>query len=227
MLARKRPDGTPHSRRMTMRQLLLGLIEAPPPTFDNFVTGRNGPALAALHALGGAGLTEPCVYIWGVAGSGRSHLLAAWSARMRRDGAREFHAIDDADALADDAQGALFTLYNRAREGAATLLVAGSHSPAQLDLRDDLKSRLAWGLSFEIRALSDDEKRAALIERAAGLGMLLTLEMCDYLFARARRDMPSLIALVDALDRHSLETRRPVTLPLLRELLNQNHNLPL
>lgn len=210
-----------------MRQLLLGLIEAPPPTFDNFVTGRNGPALAALHVLGGAGATEPCLYIWGAAGSGRSHLLAAWSARMRSDGAREFHAIDDVDTLADDAQGALFTLYNRARDGAASLLVAGSCPPAQLDLRDDLKSRLAWGLSFEIRALSDDEKRAALIERAAGLGMLLTPEMCDYLFARARRDMPSLIALVDALDRHSLETRRAVTLPLLRELLNQNHNLPL
>jgi DnaA family protein len=206
-----------------MRQMLLALVEPPPPTFDNFVTGRNGAALAALRNLGMADAKERCIYLWGEAGSGRSHLLAAWQATAKPGAC---HAVDGVETLDDAEQIALFNLYNSARAGECSLLVAGNLPPSQLALRDDLKSRLAWGLGFEIFALSDDEKRAALKTRAAARGMRLTDEMLDYLMSRARRDMPTLIALIDALDRHSLETRRTVTLPLLRELLSQNRPLP-
>ena len=58
-----------------------------------------------------------------------------------------------------------------------------------------------------------------LADHAASRGLPLPREVCDYLLTRARRDMPSLLAAVDALDRYSLETRRPVTVPLARELL--------
>ena len=210
---------------MTMRQMLLGLKQAPPQTFDNFVAGRNQAALAALRLLGTAAASDRCVYLWGAAGSGRSHLLAAW--RASRAGNANCHAIDDVQGLDEAAQIALFNLYNRARAGEAWLLVAGHQPPTQLDLRDDLRSRLAWGLGFEILPLTDDEKRAALTRHAQQLGMGVSPEILDYLLTRARRDMPSLIALVEALDRFSLETKRPVTTPLLRELLNQNQTLPL
>jgi DnaA-homolog protein len=40
-----------------------------------------------------------------------------------------------------------------------------------------------------------------------------------YLLTHFRRDMPSLMALLDALDRFSLEQKRAVTLPLLRTML--------
>ena len=208
-----------------MRQMVLGLSEAAPPTFNNFVPGRNAAALAALAALGTPASTDRCLYLWGEAGSGRSHLLAAWHARQADDNA--CFVIDDVDRLDEVAQIALFNLYNRARAGEAWLLVAGPCTPAQLALRDDVRSRLAWGLSFEILPLTDNEKRAALINRAREHGMQMAPEMLDYLLSRARRDMPSLIALIDALDLYSLETKRPVTLPLVRELLNQNQTLPL
>ena len=39
--------------------------------------------------------------------------------------------------------------------------------------------------------------------------------------------MPSLTQLVEVIDRHSLQTKRPVTLSLLRELLSQNQTLPI
>jgi DnaA family protein len=210
---------------MNMRQMVLGLSEGAPPTFDNFVPGRNAAALAALAALGTPAAADRCLYLWGEPGSGRSHLLTAW--RTRHAGAGHCHAIDDVERLDAAAQIALFNLYNRARAGDAWLLVAGPCAPAQLTLRDDVKSRLSWGLSFEILPLTDDEKRAALSNRAREHGMPMTPEMLDYLLSRARRDMPSLIALIDALDMFSLETKRPLTLPLVRELLNQNQTLPL
>ena len=206
-----------------MRQMLLSLVEPPPPGFDNFVVGRNGAAIDALRAFALPGSAEHCIYLWGEPGSGCSHLLQAWQSAAP---AGECHAVDQVDSLGDTAQIDLFNLYNRARAGECRLLVAGRLPPARLALRDDLKSRLAWGLGFEILALSDQEKRAALKTHGAGRGMQLSDEMLDYLLTRAPRDMPSLIALVDALDRHSLEAQRSVTLPLLRELLSQNRPLP-
>lgn len=208
---------------MTMRQMVLALSAAPPQTFANFVPGRNGAALAALEALGTPRSEERCIYLWGEPGSGRSHLLAAWQAAHA--GEPRCQVVDDVDSLDETAQIAMFSLYNRARAGAAWLLVAGNAAPASLALREDLKSRLAWGLAFEILPLTDQEKRGALAARAAASGIRLTPEMLDYLLSRTRRDMSSLIAQIDALDRHSLETKRAITLPLLREILNQNQSL--
>jgi DnaA family protein len=180
--------------------------------------------VATLAAFGTPALADRCIYLFGAPGSGRSHLLAAWKA-ARGDALCE--TVDDVERLDDAGQIALFNRYNDARAGTAWLLVAGNAPPAALAVRDDLKSRLAWGLAFEAQPLTDEEKRAALTARAAASGMRLGTDMIDYLLSRARRDMPSLIAIVDALDRLSLETKRPVTLPLLRDLLNQNHSLPL
>ena len=210
---------------MNSGQMLLELSDPPLPTFANFVPGRNAAALAALRALGSPDSGDRCVYLWGEPGSGRSHLLAAWRTKHAANPA--CHAIDDVGALGESAQIDLFNRYNHARDGHALLLVAGDLPPAQLVLRDDVKSRLAWGLAFEIMPLTDDEKRAALMQRALGRGMRVNPEMLDYLMTRSRRDMTSLIALLEALDRLSLQTKRPLTVPLLRELLNRNQSLPL
>jgi DnaA family protein len=45
--------------------------------------------------------------------------------------------------------------------------------------------------------------------------------MSDYLLHHGRRDLPSLLAVLDALDRYSLQTKRQITLPLVREVLQQ------
>ena len=209
---------------MNSGQMLLELSDPPLPTFDNFVPGRNAAALAALLALGSPATSDRCVYLWGVPGSGRSHLLAAWRAVHASNPA--CCAVDDVGTLDETAQIALFNRYNHVRDGHGSLLVAGDLPPAQLVLRDDVKSRLAWGLGFEILPLTDDEKRAALMQRASERGMRINPEMLDYLMTRSRRDMISLIALLEALDRLSLQTKRAPTVPLLRELLTRNQSLP-
>ena len=232
-----------------MAQLLLELAAPPQPTLDNFVAGAgggngaggaagaagvNGAALAALRVFGTAASADRCLYLWGVRGSGRTHLLAAWR-RLREAGALlendagsgAWITQDDVETLDEAAQIDLFNRINAARGGHGYVLAAGRSAPAQLPLRDDLKSRLAWGLTFEIIALSDEDKRAALLAHAASRSMTINADVLAYLMTHVRRDMPTLAGIVDALDRFSLETKRPVTLPLVRELLAQNRTLDL
>jgi DnaA family protein len=128
-------------------------------------------------------------------------------------------ALDDVDRLGAAAQLAAFDLYNALREKNGALIASASAPPVQLELREDLVTRLAWGLVYQAHALSDEDKARALADHAATRGWPLSREVSDYLLTRARRDMPSLLATLEALDRYSLETRRPVTVPLVRELL--------
>ena len=98
--------------------------------------------------------------------------------------------------------------------GAAAML-----PPAQLGLREDLRTRLAWGLVYQLHSLSDDEKIDALTLSAHARGLSLSVGVIPYLLTHYRRDMQSLMTILDALDHYSLETKRPITLPLMRELL--------
>ena len=218
-----------------MKQLLLDIAPPPAPTLDNFVPGRNGELVIALYALANGASHERFIYLWGAAGSGCSHLLRAVLDAARRNGRRTawfdsaaaafdaaedmFYAVDDVHRLGPEAQIAMFNLYNRIRGGSGVLIVGGNAPPAQLRLRADLVTRLASGLVYQVHGLNDDEKSAALRRHAEARGFRLSPEVADYVLRHARRDMPSLLALLDALDRHSLETKRAITMPLLRELL--------
>jgi len=221
-----------------MKQLALDLTPAPSPTLENFVVGRNAELAQNLLLLGSGIARERFVYLWGVVGCGRSHLLKATVAAMRRAGSSAAYvacapgvrlpegaegmdcvALDDVDTLAADQQLAAFHLYNALRERRCALLAAGAAPPVQLPLREDLVTRLSWGLVYQVHALTDEEKALALTDQAARRGFNLAPEVCDFLLTRGRRDMPSLLAMLDALDRYSLETKRPVTVPLVRDLL--------
>ncbi len=194
------------------RQLALPISPPSEPTLENFVPGANAELLARLRALAAGELAESVLYLWGEAGSGRSHLLAA-SARPG------LVVADDVERLEATGQIALFNAINAARDAGGTVLAAGNAPPAQLALRDDLKSRLAWGLVYQVKPLTDAEKALTLHGEAARRGLKLSDEVVWYLLTHVRRDLRSLIALLDRVDRASLEQRRAVTLPLVRELI--------
>jgi DnaA family protein len=194
------------------RQLALPISPAPEPTLENFVPGANAELLARLRALAAGELAESVLYLWGEPGSGRSHLLAA-SARPGLE------VADDVERLNAAGQIALFNAINAARDAGGTVLAAGNAPPAQLALREDLKSRLAWGLVYQVKPLTDAEKALTLHGEAARRGLKLSDEVVWYLLTHVRRDLRSLIALLDRIDRASLEQRRAVTLPLVRELI--------
>lgn len=197
-----------------MQQLPLEISPRPEPSFGNFVAGANREALEAVRALAAGTAAEPIVYLWGEAESGRTHLLRA--------AARENPGLtiaDDVEALDAEAQQALFVAINEARDGRARVLAAGGRAPAQLPLRDDLRTRLAWGLVYQLKRLSDPEKRAHLHAAARERGLVLGDGVADYLLARLPRGLTTLNAVLDRLDRVSLAKKRPLTLPLVREAL--------
>ena len=204
-----------------MRQLVLEISPQRAPTFGNFVVGRNEELVAKLKDLSAGGLAETVVYLWGENGSGRSHLLAATLRAAAHLG--RIVVSDDVDSLDAAGQIALFSRINEIRENfherAGTLLAAGSAPPAQLALRDDLKSRLAWGLVYQVRTLTDAEKATYLREEAARRGLRIADEVVAYLLAHVRRDLPTLVAILAHLDEYSLSRQRPLTLPLVREAL--------
>jgi DnaA family protein len=129
------------------------------------------------------------------------------------------YLLDDCDQLSEEQQIAAFALFNQVREAGGSWVASANQAPAQLKLREDLRTRLGWGLIYELHGLSDEEKLDALSKSAESRGLSLSPGVLPYLLTHFRRDMPSLSAMLDALDRYSLETQRPITLPLLRELL--------
>ena len=197
-----------------MQQLPLDISPAQVPAFDNFVAGGNAEALAAVRALAAGTLRESIVYVWGEAGSGRSHLLQA---AQRAN--PELAIADDVQSLDADGQQRLFVAINAAREHGHGVLAAGDKPPAALELREDLRTRLAWGLVYELHPLGDDAKRAHLIALAERRGLALPAEVASYLLTRLPRDFASLNRVMEALDKHSLARQRSLTVPLVREAL--------
>jgi DnaA family protein len=200
-----------------VEQLPLEISPPPEPSLDNFLAGANAEALARVRALAGGTLAEAIVYLWGEPGSGRTHLLRA-AARANPS----LVVADEVQALEPDAQQALFNAINAARDGGAAVLAAGDAPPAQLALRDDLRTRLAWGLVYQLKPLSEAEKAQHLRAEAGRRGLELPDEVVGYLLTRLPRDLYSLKGILDRLDRHSLVRQRPLTLPLVREVLQSN-----
>ncbi|HVG05118.1 MAG TPA: DnaA regulatory inactivator Hda [Burkholderiaceae bacterium] len=206
----------------TPRQLTLDLVKPARPSLDNFVVGRNAEAVAALRAVAD-GSGEHFVYLWGETGAGRSHLLRALGLRPS-DGIQFFDAqiplflVDDVDGCSESQQQRLFVLLNEIRAvSTARFVGAGSTAPMQLPLRDDVRTRLASGLVYQIHALSDEEKALALSAHAASRGLALPAEVIDYLLTHMPRDMRTLVAVVDALDTYALSVKKQLTVALVRQ----------
>ncbi|MCL2523362.1 MAG: DnaA regulatory inactivator Hda [Betaproteobacteria bacterium] len=215
-----------------MRQLILDLLPDSPPSLDNFVAGGNGETLAALTGWLAGVWPDTSFCLVGEPSSGRSHLLLASdfcyadaAANPSLDGVsgEAALAVDNVDRLDAAGQVALFALFNQIKAGGGRLLTAAPQPPAHLALREDLRTRLGSGLIYRLRPLTDAEKAAAIAAQASERALRLPPEIIAYLLRHAARDMRALSALVVALDRYTLEQKRPVTLPLLRELLTMEN----
>lgn len=211
-----------------MQQLLLDIRPAARPTLDNFIPGPNRELLGHLENWLAGETGETALYIWGPPGSGKTHLLNALAAKSGGtvwDGRGEIEpdapliAVDDVESLAEPAQIAVFDAYNRAKAAGRRFVAAGENAPAGLKLREDLRTRLGWGLVYRLYPLSDADMQAALAKHAQDLGFDLDPAIASWLLTRASRNLGYLLQIVEALDRYSLQTKRRITLPLLKEVL--------
>ena len=214
-----------------MRQLTLDLLPDSPPTLDNYSPGGNGETVGALTAWLAGELADTSFCLHGEAGCGKSHLLlasafdyvdAAANPALAGVRASEQLAVDNVDALDAAGQIALFALFNQLKMAGGRLLTAASQPPAHLALREDLRTRLGSGLIYRLQPLSDAEKAAAIAGLAKERALKLSPEVIAYLLRHVSRDMRTLAMLVVALDQYTLEQKRPVTLPLLREMLRDS-----
>ena len=216
----------------TPPQLLLGLGPEPEATLDNFVAGRNQELLHTLRNLAARPDPERFIHLWGEPASGRTHLLRALGRRpagtyraiAAGEPVAEFsaditcYAIDDVDLLDRLGAAALFQLINQCRQHPGCAVVTSARqAPAQLQLREDLRTRLGWGLVFRVERLDDADTEAALMLHARQIGVDLAPEVVYYLMTRFARDMRFLTRLIEQLDRYALAHHRPLTVPLVRE----------
>jgi DnaA-homolog protein len=217
-----------------MQQVPLPLVPRAQGRFDNYLPGPNAAVVAQL-----ASELPPRapVYLWGEPGSGKTHLLQAVAHACRQRGlpvglfevatplpwAFDEHwralLFDDVHAFSAEQQHQAFALCVEAQTRGLAWLASGAVPPVDLPLRDDLRSRLAWGQTHALKTLHEEETLAALGQEAERRGIALTPEVLRYLLSRYSRDLSSLMRLLDRLDQYSLARGRAVTVPLLRTLL--------
>lgn len=215
-----------------MNQIALDLLASAPPSLENYVVGRNAECLQSLRAIAAGRREQRFVYLWGAAGSGRTHLLRALAQHGRLlspdsatasfafDASCALYAADDADRMDAERQQALFHLFNQVQASpGAALVTSTAQPPLALAMREDLRSRLGWGLVFELQLLDDADKTSALRALAAQRGVAIAPDVLPWLLTHRSRDIRMLLAEFDAIDRHALERKRPITLALVREWL--------
>ena len=225
------------------KQLPLALRWPAHQRLDSFVMGDNAAGLDILRRAA-AGDDIEHVFLAGGAGSGKSHLLIGVCAEaiakqrsaqyldlsrvdgelantIRRMGGSDVLAIDNVDVIVgiDEAEHALFDLYNRCRAEGSTLLFAASEPPGALGLGlPDLVSRLSACTQWQLRPLDESARRDIIRKLGARRGLELDEVVVDWLFTRKARDLGSLVALLDQIDRAALAAQRRVTVPFLRQL---------
>ena len=227
-----------------MRQIPLAIGPDPLHTFDGYLPGANGAALAHLRALADAlphaqQQAPAPVYLWGPAGSGKTHLLRALAHAIQLQGQRVgwFDAdspppwpfdeqwtlllLDRCEGFDDARQQAAFSLFIEASGRGLQIAAAGSLPPIDLPLRDDLRTRLGWGHVFALVPLTESDTRAALRREADRRGIFLSDEVMGYLLTRFSRDLQHLMALLERLDEFALSQHRAVTVPLLRRMFEE------
>lgn len=228
-----------------MKQIALDIGLPSGPTLTNFCVGPNEAALKHLALYVGDSSnavrhTPVPTYLWGNDGCGKSHLLKAVYEALRERGASvgwldasvqnppPFHAqwaavlMDDVHLYSAQQQHVAFNWFVNAQTHQCWVLAAGALPPFDLKLREDLTTRLGWGHVFQLHILSEPEQRAVLRQAADTRGMFLSDEVMNFMLTHFSRDLGSLMELLNWIDHYALQTKRNITIPLIKSMMENN-----
>ena len=226
-----------------MKQIALDIGLASGPTLESFFPGPNEAVKQHLELWVGentrAATRSPVpTYLWGMSGSGKTHLLKAVREALREQGAvvgwldasnpepepfNEAWAavlLDDVHQYSAVQQHAAFTWFVNAQTHQRWVLAAGDAPPSGLQVREDLRTRLGWGHVFGLKVLSEPECRAVLRQAADARGVFLSDEVMDFMLTRFSRDLGSLMELLELIDGYALQTKRAITIALIRSMMD-------
>ncbi len=222
-----------------MQQMALDIGLKPVASLASFLAGPNVAALEHLKLWASSALRSPVPsYLWGESASGKTHLLKAVREALREQGAQvgwldaslheppEFNPawsaviLDEVHLYTAVQQHAAFNWFINAQTEQRWVLAAGTLPPADLQLRDDLRTRLGWGHVFALHVLTEPERRAVLRQEADARGVFLSDEVMDFMLKRFSRDLGSLMQLLQQLDGYALSTKRAITIPLIKNMLD-------
>jgi len=214
-------------------------------TFANYVPDNNSAVVDSLkNQL--SNKDGSYIYLWGKAGVGLSHLLQAACQEATEKGGSAIYlpmqelinldpnilkgmdeldlvCIDDIELIGNNKpwQEAMFFLFNRLQQNNGALLVAANAIPQQVGIKlQDLVSRLASGVIYQVQALSEEGKRVLLQRRAKDSGLELADEATQYILNRAERGVPRLLEILAVLDEVSLASHRKLTIPFIKETMD-------
>jgi DnaA family protein len=217
-------------------------------TFNNFFPGTNQEIITHLQKCI-AGVGEQQIFLWGKSGQGKSHLLQACCREAQSQNHSSFYfdlstlslpdpvilsGLDNCDIVCLDNieqiagnpawEQAFFNFYNQHRNYSHKLIISASVAPNEIAIQlPDLKTRLNWGLTLKIRALADTNRINALIFKADQMGFEISPQVGNFLLTHSDRDLPSLWDLLEKLDRASLAAKRKLTIPFLKQILNETN----
>lgn len=209
-------------------------------TLDNFIAGDNQQLVFSLTDPG-----ESLVFLWGEQGAGKSHLLQAITSSYLKQGKSALYiplqisedwspdmleglemmdliCLDELDNIVghDIWEEALFHFFNRIRETGGRLILAACMNAHNLAINlPDLRSRLCWGVTYQVKPLNDQGKIEVLRSRAGKRGLKMNDDVANYLMKHASRDMQTLVDLLDKLDYASLAEQRKLTVPFIKQFL--------
>jgi DnaA family protein len=221
-----------------MQQFTLDVAVDISPSLDNFLSIGNEAVHQHLRLWLDAKQRSPVpIYLWGEPATGKTHLLRALERGLTERGepfgritadtaeppsfnpAWRVVLMDDVHLYTSVQQHAVFNWFVNSATVGCSVVATGDATPAALLLRDDLRSRLGWGDIFALQALSDVTQREVLRASAHARGLQLTDEVLDYMSTRFSRDLGNLMQWLDKLDQYALQTKRAITVPLLKEML--------
>jgi DnaA regulatory inactivator Hda len=210
---------------------------------DLWVSPANAAAVAWIDKWPQWG--APALVLYGPPASGKTHLAHVWRQRSKaayldgtrapalpetwpQPGAGEALILDNVENFIGDKarETALFHLYNRARDHGGALLLTAERAPRDWAFAlPDLRSRLLAAPAAAVSSPDEQLMAIVLAKLFSDRQVFVPQEVVHFAVTRLERSFAALRDFVAEVDRKALAEKRPVTVPLVRDLLQSQGKL--